>query len=94
MDPKDIARILDECVNLHGLSLPLTCCWMSVQGVVQVMRFAWSLDRDRVEVQTVFEEPAETDFVLPIHGLITDTRGKVLVVVIEQPDRWRFVDLH
>jgi hypothetical protein len=32
--------------------------------------------------------------VLPIHGLITDTRGKVLVVVIEQPDRWRFVDLN
>jgi hypothetical protein len=94
MDPKDIARILDECVNLHGLSLPLTCCWMSVQGVVHVMRFAWSLDRDRVEVETVIEEPAGTDFVLPIHGLITDTRGKVLVVVIEQPDRWRFVDLH
>jgi len=94
MDPEQLADIINACLE-RGLVLPLHLCAVSVNGAVLVVRYSESEeDEDSIDAEVVVQHYLDAGVQLPINMMMTDADGEAARVLLVDPDRWQFADLH
>ena len=94
MDPEQWADIINACLE-RGLVLPLHLCAVSVNGAVSVVRYrASEEDEDSIDAEVLVQHSPDAGVQLPINMLMTDADGEAARVLLVDPDRWQFADLH
>jgi hypothetical protein len=96
VDSEKIAEILRDCLQ-RGFCLPLHMCLIGVNGAVLAVRYSVVQTQGEdanMEVEVLAEHYTEDQgFQYPINMMITDTRGEAALVIIELPERWRFLNM-
>ena len=94
MDPEQLADIINACLE-RGLVLPLHLCAVSVNGAVSVVRYSESEDdEDSIDAEVVVQHDPDAGVQWPINLMMTDADGEAARVLLVDPDRWQFADLH
>ena len=96
MDAEKIAAILRDCLH-RGFYPPLHMCLVGVNGAVLAMRC--NLVQSHGEVTDMNAEvlaehyTEDQGFQFPINMMITDARGEAALVIMQGPERWRFMNM-
>ena len=96
MDAEKIAAILRDCLH-RGFDPPLHMCLVGVNGAVLAMRCNVVQSHGEVtdmNAEVLAEHYTEDQgFQFPINMMITDARGEAALVIMQGPERWRFMNM-
>lgn len=96
MDAEKIAAILRDCLH-RGFSPLLHLCLVGVNGAVLAMKCNVVQSQGEVtdmNAEVLAEHSTEDQgFQFPINMMITDARGEAVLVIMQGPEHWRFMNM-